>query len=239
MNLPANASRAKHLLIGVLLLTPFPGHGQTRAPGTPEQALHETFRALSDRRWRDAAAMIHPEAAAGLIDERVQLARSMASRPQVNTAAAPLVGVPACVAEFFNSMTAVASRSGLSREFANVDSVSALEKLGQVEAMARWIEAHDPGERMRAFRLPAPPGMQAPASEPRVERAVLGTVMEDDSLAHVTYRETQRLSGNVLVEQAVRAVSLRRTEQGWRLLLNEALFGYRPLPLPIPAAPQP
>jgi hypothetical protein len=178
--------------------------------------------------------MVHPVAVSGLLNERVQLARLTASRPQIDTTAAPLVGIPACVAEFFNSMGEVAARNGLSREFANVESVSVLEQLNPMEAMVRWIEAHDPGERLRAFRLPVPPGIPTPAAEPKVERVVLGTVMEDDSVAHVTYRETHRLSSNALVEQAVRAVSLRRTDQGWRLLLDEPLFGYRPLPLPFP-----
>lgn len=221
-------------LLPALLVVATPVLGQSRSRTAPDQVVREAFRALSERRWNDAATLVHPEPAGELFNERVKLARLAANQPQVDTASAHHAGIPACVAEFFNSMGRIASGSGLSRDFANVESVDELEQLGPRDALARWIEAHDRGERWRAFRLPASPGVATPAATPQVERAVLGMVTEHDSLAHVTYREIHRLSTGAVVEQAVRAVSLRRTVHGWMLLLDETLFGYRPLPVSIP-----
>jgi hypothetical protein len=49
---------------------------------------------------------------------------------------------------------------------------------------------------------------------------ILGTVMEPPDLAHVVYRSSAQLSGAV---PEIRVMTLKRTEQGWRVLSSQEL----------------
>jgi hypothetical protein len=212
----------------LLLVAAAPAHGQGPSP---DAVVRDAFRALDERRWHDVAMLAHPEALRAFRDERVAGARMLAQAPRMDVSLAADVGLPACVTEYFNSLGASQAQPGLLRDFAGIDSAAALERLPADQALALWIQAHDRGERMRSFRPSTPPGV-TDVPKLAVERVVLGAIMDGDSLAHVTFRETERVGPDLIARDGYYVVSLRRAPAGWRLLIGEPVFGYRPLPLP-------
>lgn len=88
-----------------------------------------------------------------------------------------------------------------------------LEPLQDAELFARWIHAFS--LEARARMLSEEPG----APPPSIRRVVLGSVQEGEDMAHVLYREMVR-DGS-----ALRITTLRRTSGGWKLKVDQDLFG--------------
>lgn len=57
-----------------------------------------------------------------------------------------------------------------------------------------------------------------------LQSEVIGSVYENDSLVHVVTRSSTTVQG-ITMDNAMDVVSLRKTEQGWRLLLSAEIRG--------------
>lgn len=114
--------------------------------------------------------------------------------------------------------------------FAKVTSADQFARLPPHEVLARWLEAHDPWAKMlRQYRdvsaRLAEGGMTAPVA-PDLTRGILGTVAQSDSVVHVVFRQTVR-TGLEEPRESIGIASVHYTAEGWRLVVNEDLFGYQ------------
>lgn len=90
-----------------------------------------------------------------------------------------------------------------------------LEALDDEQLFARWMAATSvEGRRRVALNVHEVP------STPPVRRVIVGEVHENDDIAHVVYREIVSPG-----HDAVRVVTLSRTEAGWRVGIDTNLLG--------------
>lgn len=159
---------------------------------TPEALARAFFSALDGRRWREAAALIHPETAERFRSHQVERIReeerSEASRQRAETIftpAASLVGV-ATAAE--------------------------AEALPATELLARFAEALDPAAVLRR--------VDGPGASPRLQlrRTVLTRSPAGAGRARVEYR-TEWLDGEHRhhAMSGVHVLTAAWTDEGWRV----------------------
>jgi hypothetical protein len=123
----------------------------------------------------------------------------------------------------------------MAREFAGIESVQQLDDIGPPELLERHLRAqtpeHQEKETIREGHHPFPDGIVASD-----RRQVIGAVREGEDLAHVVWRSTATYrSGRI--EEDVFAMTLRRTEAGWRVTFEffppgteRITCGYDPAP---------
>ncbi|HEX2190619.1 MAG TPA: hypothetical protein VHG51_17045 [Longimicrobiaceae bacterium] len=204
--------RTHLLLAAVLLLGPAALSAQA-AP--PARVARDFFRLLEQERWSEAAALVHPDRAAGEKRSRVRLLSEIEerqARPFDPRTMDPAMPEP--VARY------LARRDSLARthfdpvadEFARVRSVEEMRALPAAELMARHLEALD--GRAGCAELT---GRSYP--EPLVTRTVLGEVAEGEWV-HVVFREHHtnlRRSAPGIYAREVKVLPLRRSPEGWRI----------------------
>ncbi len=219
-----------------LLALPRPATAQA---ASPDAAVRSFFSALEGRRWREAAAMVHPAALARLREERVQMARAMAPGGRRSITVEDLMRsdpkMPREVAEYQVRRDAegMAEHQDWALRRFGVVSVEELERLSAEEAFARWLQATDTREFLRDDVMRQGDSLRAELAArvaPREVRAVLGSVPAGDTLAYVTYTAAMRMSPtDITLPERVGVLAARRHGAGWRVdpgrLMGDALFG--------------
>ncbi len=120
-----------------------------------------------------------------------------------------------------------AVRGKLPGLFAGIETRAELARLSPVDALARYLEAHDPAwqfprqlETLRPELLPL-----AGQNPPSRQRDVIGAVAEGDDVVHVVYRSRFVVSGQGDGGPGeLHVASLRRRGSAWRLRMQGELF---------------
>lgn len=205
----------------------------------PSQVAAEAFRAIEQGRWEDLASLVDPADVQRFRDEQVRLWTEPRLLPTITVEQLRRhePEMPQAVAEYQAEQFQKRQQeftTRISAEFAGVDSPAQLESLSAIELLARHLQARSPEARVRA--LLAMQGRTLPAELSREAMlgphyAVIGSVAEGESLAHVVYRmqvgPVPDAGGmdQEWMEAPLRVASLKRTPAGWRLKLTHDLFG--------------
>lgn len=112
-----------------------------------------------------------------------------------------------------------------------VKDASELEALSDAELLTRFLAASSPAARLRAAwavsDAPDGPAPEATDHLPPVRWSVLGSVIEDDRYAHVSFRQlwgAERESDGPEESGRIRVTTLDRTPLGWRLRIDSSLL---------------
>lgn len=190
------------------------------------------FAATAAARWERAAGLLDMQTFARQLRQQVRFARSALPQPPVTAEAlmASDTTMPRAVAEWqvakFSQIAGARAFHDFSDQYIGITSFRALEALSPEEGAVRWLEAQDPGARMRRMAAASNcPGdssqsMRVPAAPPR---RVLGVVEVSDSTAYVL---TSIEYGGVSLEDQPppSAVLIRRRAGEWRVVPNHWLL---------------
>lgn len=196
------------------------GTGRHRAFPPPvsdavERVAAELFGALDRGDWAAAAARVHPAVAERLYRETAErIAYWMTpDGPSAEALMRDEPGMPQEVAEYLaergrQSMREIGS---FANSFPGLDAPpEEFDRLTPEGYLARYLAACDPRNRSSSNASGDDPGTPA---HPR--RVLLGTVMEGDAIAHVTYRITWDESQPGPLDH-VDLLSMNETQGGWK-----------------------
>lgn len=204
---------------------PVEGQG-TSAAEEAEAVVRAAFAALDAMRWSEAAALVHPETL-----ERIRAWELQSARDQQRLRDEPLAyyrgaEMPPEVVAWHaeqrrrHERRSSGSVSWLSWQFAGIGTLEQLEALSAEELFARHLEASDPraqlARHVRGTGQEVPPEVAEAVAGLLPQRAVIGSVVENDATVHVVYRTRSGAGPDVQADE-VATVTVRRTPQGWRL----------------------
>ncbi len=190
------------------------------AEGSPAAVVLRAAEAARAEDWRAVAALVHPRVLETVQRGQVRMMTMTYAelmKEGIGAADALPEPVPACVAEYFATQMQEAHaeiQARIAERFGTSDR-AALLAMPAPEFFARYLESSD---------ILGPGGPPPPEHPSRP--AVVGTVMEGDSLAHVAYHEVITEPG-ITGGSGVQVVSVRRAPGGWRLATANAPFFYR------------
>lgn len=219
-------------LLLVVSFAATPAVAQTAAGRpTPRAVVDSFFAALASERWSVAANYLDLQSFARFLNERVNAARSaVPMRPTtVEDLMAADTTLPRAVAEWqiarFRNASGSRPFNDFSDEFAGITSFRALEDLTPLEGAARWLEANDPGNRLRrSFAALKCPGLIVDSLRSWIPYALrtVGTAQVNDSTAYVlTARE---FADSGMYAPTPSTVLLRRRREGWQISANVAML---------------
>lgn len=210
--------------------------GEAAEAAGAEAVARAAIAALAEARWADVADLVHPVAL-----ERIRTSALGAARTEERHRDTEFVirrDMPEAVAEWFDEQARKYREeygSPLEARY-GVASIEELEALSPRDFFSRWLESNDPIVQLRAN---VPEVEQAALDHPgirahfRVEREVIGSVVEGDSVAHVMYRPRSGPLGPVgsPLDEAPGVLTLRRVADRWALWPTDqptSLFGPSP-----------
>jgi hypothetical protein len=178
---------------------------------TPSAVVSRALGAYDAARWEEFASLVHADALDEFRQRHMRMTDAWEQNPIV--AAARDDADAGDLERAFNEQFSVAAFGNpVLRFFARVDSVEQLRALAPGELLARYLEAQAPRTRS-----------DDPEYRPPVAtRTVIGEVGERPDLVHVVYRVRTDVGRHGRTEE-VSVVPVRRTEGGWRLMLNGEL----------------
>lgn len=211
----------------VLGLAASPGAAQNRArPLAPRTVVDSFYAAIASERWLVAANYLDLESFAQYLRGRVNDARSaVPMRPTtVEDLMAADSTLPRAVAEWqiarFRGASGAPAFHDFSNEFAGITTFRALQDLTPAEGAARWLEANDPGHRLRrafaALKCPRPAVDSLLTLNPFGHRTV-GVAQVNDSTAYVLAARTVDLTDSGMYAQPPSTLLLRRRPDGWQI----------------------
>jgi hypothetical protein len=160
---------------------------------SPETVVAEALEAFALQRWAHFASLIHPDALAEFRDQQLLFVQAWEQTP-THDRPRRFPGNPVL------------------QEFPGVQSIEAFMSLSPSDLFARHLAAHAPAS-----------GTNYASGKPPVwTRAVIGTVQEHDTLAHVVYRKEVEVWIFGATEET-HVVTVKRHGNEWRLLLNQDL----------------
>ncbi|HYD51724.1 MAG TPA: hypothetical protein VEA99_03815 [Gemmatimonadaceae bacterium] len=222
------------LVLGALLA---PRALPAQRAATPEQVMRDFLAANAAGRWREAAALIDLEAYARWRRDNLAVARRSGGPRRVTAEQIMRADtlMPREVAEYqarrAAERAAEDSLPWLLREHAGVPTLDSLERLPAREAAARWLQAQDPRwmadvelARLRrsGCRFDSVGVVMARDAIRPDGHLVMGAIVRD-TMAFVVTQQVLRHPGEYGREPddrllTPRAVRLRRTAAGWRVL---------------------
>jgi hypothetical protein len=215
-----------HLWLVVGLATSTGAAQNPVRPPTPRAAVDSFFAAIASERWAIAANYLDLGSFAQYLRDRVNDARStVPMRPTtVEDLMAADSTLPRAVAEWqiarFRGASGAAAFHDFSNEFAGITTFRALQDLTPAEGAARWLEARDPGARLRrafaALKCPGPAVDSLLTLNPFGHRTV-GVAQVNDSTAYVLAARTVDLTDSGMYAQPPSTLVVRRTSDGWRI----------------------
>lgn len=209
-----------------------PAVAQTAAgPPTPRAVVDSFFVALASERWLVAANYLDLQSFARYLNDRVNAARSAV--PMRATTVEDLMAadttLPRAVAEWqlarFRSASGSRPFNDFSEEFAGITSFRALEELTPLEGAARWLEANDPGNKLRrSLAALKCPGLVVDSLRNWIPYALrtVGTAYVNDSTAYVLTARDFADSG--MYAPTPSTLLLRRRREGWQISPNMAML---------------
>jgi hypothetical protein len=215
------------LLLAVATL-PARVSAQTDTRGAAAAAVvNQAFAAHERMEWGRLVLLIHPTALARMRADNLQsLRHTLRSRSEPEPRDP---SIPEAVARWLEEQRqkhVSASDDMASLQALNVASLQEAEALGLEEFMIRWFAANDEravmARAVKRLRPSLPDSLLRPEL-PISRRATVGSVVENDSVAHVLYRERYADAGAGMLA----VMSLRQSQEGWRLWTFEGsqLFG--------------
>lgn len=206
------------------------------AGATPEEVVRAAVAALESERWADVVPLVAPTALtnfrSSLVAAMIEVARRVPRTPEQIQAEHPGLS-PEAVKHQANQERIWSERGipALLQEWGVVD-VSELEELSDAELLARFLAASSPAARLRAAWSasdlpPDAPPPRAAEHLPRVRWRVLGSVIEDDRYALVSFRQLWGEEGEPEGPDEsgrTRVTTLDRTPLGWRLRIDSSLL---------------
>ena len=190
----------------------------------PRAVVDSFFAALGSERWSVAAIYLDLQSFARFLTERVNTARAAVPvRPTtVEDLMAADTTLPRAVAEWQIARFRVTSGSrpfnDFSDEFAGITSFRALADLTPLEGAARWLEANDPGNRLRrSLAALKCPGLVIDSLRNWIPYAfrTVGTAQVNDSTAYVLTARDFADSG--MYAPTPSTLLLRRRREGWQI----------------------
>ena len=209
----------------LIVSTASPAIAQTpkELPG-PRAVVDSFFAALASERWLVAANYLDLQNFARFLNDRVNAARSaVPMRPTtVEDLMAADSTLPRAVAEWqiARILSASASRpfNDFSNEFAGITSFLALQGLTPLEGAARWLEANDPGNRLRqSLAALKCPGLVIDSLRSWIPYAfrTVGTAQVNDSTAYVL--TARHFADSGMYAPTPSTLLLRRRREGWQI----------------------
>ena len=178
---------------------------------TPRSVALRGFDAYAAGRWGEFASLVHADALEEFRQKHVRMADGWEQIPAALNAH-DSSGADELERAFAEHFSVGSLGNPALQFFARVASVDELRSLAPAELLARYLEAQAP--RARSDDLAYRP--------PVVARTVIGEVAERVDLVHVVYRVNTNVGRYGRTEE-VAVVSVRRTDDGWRLMLNREL----------------
>jgi hypothetical protein len=195
-------------LVVTLSLTPM-ASSQT----TPAQVVHAAFQAFSGSDWQTFASLVHPDALAAFRTAQLgsavgwTLVRRDPKTRHRNIAITPSDYVTPDAIDMVKDLRLA--------EFPGEPTIGELAALSPRDFLVRWCEA--------AFRKREhTPWLSIQATK----RAVIGEVMEGDTLGHVLYRQEGE---SVWLAGSLKVMSLKQVAGQWLILLNDDVIWTFPL----------
>jgi hypothetical protein len=209
--------------VQLLALAPGLAQAQQEAQQAAERVVRAALAAHDSMQWSKLVLLIHPQALAQMHQSNLASVAGMSRAENRPPRRDP--NLPECVAEWFaQQRAAAAERDPWGLPALGVRSVEEAARLSAEEFMARWLEAHDQramSRRSQAIMRAQVPdsmrgrGLRMPRlSELRDVRAVIGSVVENDSTIAVLYRPVVPAG---LPGGDASVVNVRRSPDGWRL----------------------
>jgi hypothetical protein len=204
--------RYLHRLIAssAFLLPVAPAMAQSTIPDQPLEVARAALTAYDARAWHKVAELTHPDAIASKRASTITFAKVWESNPPWSDQED--LAIPKEVADYFREAFAeMAAPHGnpILRDFPGIDDVEQLENLPAEEFLARFLAGHANSEQSMEARPPLP------------VREVIGAVTAGDSLVYVVY--SIRHAGEHEPFENVDVLTVRRSPEGWRIMLNRDL----------------
>lgn len=225
----------KYASVALVVLLPLSiAQAQTDSP----RAVADSFyAATSAGRWERAAEYLDMEAFTRFLRQRVNSARSQLPPPPmtVDNLMAMDSTMPRAVAEWQidqrRRFTDARKFHDFSEEFFGITTFRALDALSPLEGAVRWLEAQDPGARMRRQieerKCPGSDPSALPTPAVPATR-VLAVVELTDSTAYALTTSDSYTTRTALEDRMPpTAVLLRRRSGAWRMVPNHWLMNGR------------
>jgi len=162
--------------------------------------VRAAFGAYEARQWSEFAALVHPDALTRFRSEQLETADVWeAHADEINAVRQ-------------RSPATLGRGNPILGQFAGVKTLNELRALSPQMLLARFLEARSPKAN------PADPDYQPPIST----REIIGEVAETPDLVHVVYRVHTDV-GRYGRTESVEVVPVKRSADGWRLMLNGEL----------------
>jgi hypothetical protein len=198
-------------------------------PRTPRAVVDSFFAALASERWLVAANYLDLPSFGLFLIDRVNAARSAVPMrpPTVEDLMAADSTLPRAVAEWQIARFRVAGDSrpfnDFSHEFAGITSFRALQDLTPLEGATRWLEANDPGSRLRrSLAALKCPGLTIDSLRSWIPFSfrTVGVAQLNDSTAYVLTARTLEGADSGMYAQTPSTLLLRRRRDGWQISPN-------------------
>lgn len=178
---------------------------------SPRSVVARALAAYDAARWGEFSSLVHADALDEFRRRHMRMTDAWELIPVVATTQDD-ADVDDLERAFNEQFSAASFGNPVLRFFARVDSVEQLRALAPGELLARYLEAQAPRARS-----------DDPVYQPPVTtRTVIGEVVERADLVHVVYRVRTDVGRHGRSEE-VSVVQVRRTEGGWRPMLNGEL----------------
>ena len=207
----------RSLVLALTLLAPTGSAAQSHAPyRKPDRLARALFDAIRTQSWDVAASLVDSEATDVTYRQSMRFLQQMGSHSPwelLDSLLGKIDSAPDSVRRqriaHMDTLMVFTTTGVATREEA--EALSARAMLARMLAQRHGGSDSVVGRKWRTYF---------------VFREVLGTVMEDDTLAHVTYRTTTRFSSGE-VRRGVELLSVRRSRGAWYALPDGELFGGR------------
>jgi hypothetical protein len=223
---------------------------QVAAP--PEARAASILRAVEENRWADAVSQFEPGSLQAAKDERLKLLRLAGHNvPQtLDEFIQEHSDLPAFVAEYefeyerrqlqsWKDLVADELASSFDEEYraqleegiryledgmSNRREIERIEQQTPAEVMEAVFKSMDLRSLASSHRPPDEPWMPEQNAPMRVVTTVVGTVPENDAIAHVIYRMLWKTPGENHEPAATRVMTLRTTPEGWLMEYDREAF---------------
>jgi hypothetical protein len=207
-------------------------HAMTEAGEGPERVAAAAFRALDAERWDEFVGWLDPEAVEEFRTGQLRWWKEAGERRPLTADEVRRLqpDMPPEIVEYHVKQWQSSDHGHRSLEssFPGVASLEALERLNGPEMLVRHLARLSPMAKLEAAFADLADDAGLAELDPREmvpRRQVIGAVLEGDSLAHIVYRLQDGPADDDEPAGLLSLATVRRTPEGWRLRLDDGLWG--------------